>query len=776
MKHFNITSRFFKNLFFVSCTIGILPLLLLGYLSYHKSASIVQEEVTVGNHLILQQNKDQVEALLKTVDTLTTQTIGTPVTTSSVSMQTVLDLPYEYEHHKLFQSLIYKLAQIQVFELGISDVHLISFRKDWLVEGGIVYLMEGREIRDAKDRQLRDLRERLISYKEKDKWSYWKLEQRSDNEFILKLIKHIPLNSTEPYGLITVNIPLSEISKRLTGEGQLGTTMIFDEDGTILTHTEPERIGTDVRSEPFYEQLVQRSEANGHFPMTIDNDQYAIIFNESAYNGWTYVSLTPLEQLTVKSDSIKGYTILTIALLILLVVLTAIIVSLRMYSPIRRIYRFMKPDTPPSNGDELQYISEQVQRMIHSQERLAEKIEVLNRQADIFFVFRLLHGEIRQDELVEQLDKYGYPLNWDEWCLMALKIDTLENTRFQEKDYNLLMYAIQNMAEEIVPAHKRLRPVIQKHCLFILIGVAAEDRKPIKVESFHIADILQQKIKSYLNVKISVGVSKSYTDLTDAPIAYQESLEALSYRFRLGQESILFIDEIQPERQDRFQYPKNLEFKMMEAIRAIDPDGAKDALREILDRFFATHANHYDYQVFLGRLFNNLTGMVQDAGTSVQDVFAQNIFQSDIWLGMHSAEQVHDWFERHILDPLLHWMEETKKNREINITEEIINAIHHEYDQDLSIDLFASRLNFHPNYISRVFKKETGVTFTEYLSNYRIEISKRWLRETDMKISEIAKKLRYSTASNFNRNFKKIVKVTPTQYRESFSKRREKTG
>jgi AraC-like DNA-binding protein len=133
---------------------------------------------------------------------------------------------------------------------------------------------------------------------------------------------------------------------------------------------------------------------------------------------------------------------------------------------------------------------------------------------------------------------------------------------------------------------------------------------------------------------------------------------------------------------------------------------------------------------------------------------------------MHSAEQIQEWFERQILTPLLVWMEERQRKQEINISKEIIDEIHRNYDQDLSIELFASRLNYHPSYISRVFKKDTDINFTEYLSQYRIEIAKKWLKDTDMKISDIAEKLQYSTASNFNRIFKKIVKVTPSQYRE----------
>jgi AraC-like DNA-binding protein len=741
-------------------------LLLLGYLSYNKSADIVEDEVTTGNRLILQQNKEQAESSLKTIDTLATQMIGGPVTTSAVSMPTVLDLPYEYENKKLFDSLIYKLVQIQVFELGVHDVQLISFRKNWLVDGGVVYPMENRSASSAQDENLLRLKDRLTAYRDDRKLSYWKMVRDQEMGYALQLIKHIPLNSSDPYGLVAVNIPMIEISKRLTGGGQLGAVMILDTDGYILSHLDADRIGTNVRDEPYYVELSNRQEPEGLFTYDIDGEKYGVIYNRSQYTNWTYISLTPLNSLMEKSQNIKGYTIISVAILILLVVIVSISVSHRMYSPIHRIYRFMKPDIRQQNGNELQYINDQVIHMVQSQTRLTDQVESLNRQAREFYVFKLLLGSIRPHELEEQLDKYGYPVNWDQWCLIALQVDTLDDTPYSEKDLDLLLYAIHNMMEEIIPQGMRLSPVIQNQCLLLFIGAPMDSDTPFKVTVFHHTESIRYNVKHYLKLKVSIGISRSYSNFVQAPQAHLECLDALAYRTRLGQESILFIDEVQPDTSHHFRYPKELEFRLLEAVRQLDKGQAIDSLNQIVARLCENHVNHYDYQTFLGRLFNNLTGIVQDAGASVQEVFHTDIFSTDMLLRMHSAEQIQDWFERQILTPLLVWMEERQRKQEINISKEIIDEIHRNYDQDLSIELFASRLNYHPSYISRVFKKDTDINFTEYLSQYRIEIAKKWLKDTDMKISDIAEKLQYSTASNFNRIFKKIVKVTPSQYRE----------
>jgi two-component system response regulator YesN len=765
MKHLK-SSSLLISLVLVSCIIGIIPLLLLGYLSYNKSASIVLEEVTAGNRLFLQQNKVQAESYLKTIDTLATQTIGGPVTTNAVSMSTVLDLPHEYAHIKMFESMISKLLQIQVYELGIKDVQLISFRQNWIVDGGSVYSMEDRSTDNEMNKYLHRLKAKLAEYRDDQKRSYWTLVQEGQAGYVLKLIKHIPLNSNDPYGLVTVNIPLTEISSRLTGGGQLGLVTLVDSAGMILSHPDADQIGVNVSETPYYKELLSHHQPEGYFTHQIGDVNYTVIYNRSKYNDWTYVSLTPLESLSEKSQIIKTYTLILIGIIIVLIVIASLIVSFKIYSPIRRIYWFIKPDKLQYKGNELQYIGDQVKVMAQSQTRMVDEIKSLNRQARTLFVIHLLQGEIKSEEWEESFEKFGFPVNWDQWCLIALQIDTFEETHYSEKDRDLLIFAIQNMVEEIIPAESRLCPVVQNKCLVLIIGTPMDDSKPLKVQVFNYAESIQQSVRSFLKLKVSIGISRTYSKFHGAPMAHQESLEALTYRIRLGQELILFIDEVQPEKQDHFRYPRDLEFRVMEAVRQLDIEQARESLERIILHFFEKHVNHNDYQIFLSRLFNNLTGMVQDAGVSVQDVFHKDIFMSDIMLSMHSPQKIRDWFDEEILVPLLGWMEEQQKKREINISQEIMDSIHQDYDKDLNIELFASRLNYHPSYISRVFKKDTGITFTEYLTQYRIEVSKKWLKETDMKIADIAEKLCYSTASNFNRNFKKIVKVTPSQYRE----------
>jgi AraC-like DNA-binding protein len=69
-----------------------------------------------------------------------------------------------------------------------------------------------------------------------------------------------------------------------------------------------------------------------------------------------------------------------------------------------------------------------------------------------------------------------------------------------------------------------------------------------------------------------------------------------------------------------------------------------------------------------------------------------------------------------------------------------------------------------------VFKKEMGMTFSDYVAEYRMNIAKEWLETTTMRLAEIAERLNYSNTTAFIRIFRKVVGMTPGQYREQFHK------
>ncbi|MCC3372157.1 response regulator [Cohnella sp. REN36] len=86
--------------------------------------------------------------------------------------------------------------------------------------------------------------------------------------------------------------------------------------------------------------------------------------------------------------------------------------------------------------------------------------------------------------------------------------------------------------------------------------------------------------------------------------------------------------------------------------------------------------------------------------------------------------------------------------------------------QDLSRDDIAQSVYRNPAYLSRLFRKETGLSLTDYIAQTKIERAKRLLTDTNDKVSNIAEGLGYVHFSYFAKLFKKITGLTPQEYRK----------
>ena len=83
----------------------------------------------------------------------------------------------------------------------------------------------------------------------------------------------------------------------------------------------------------------------------------------------------------------------------------------------------------------------------------------------------------------------------------------------------------------------------------------------------------------------------------------------------------------------------------------------------------------------------------------------------------------------------------------------------------------AKAVNSSPFYFCKMFKKGTGINFTEYLSRIRIERSKNLLLNPHLRVSEIAFEVGFQSLTHFNRVFKNTVGQSPTHYREQLLRR-----
>jgi len=91
--------------------------------------------------------------------------------------------------------------------------------------------------------------------------------------------------------------------------------------------------------------------------------------------------------------------------------------------------------------------------------------------------------------------------------------------------------------------------------------------------------------------------------------------------------------------------------------------------------------------------------------------------------------------------------------------------IHEHQTENLRLGHVAKACNTSTFYFCKMFKKVTGINFTDYLSRVRIEKSKNLLLNPNLRVSEIAFEVGFQSLTHFNRVFKKILGQSPTEYR-----------
>jgi two-component system response regulator YesN len=94
--------------------------------------------------------------------------------------------------------------------------------------------------------------------------------------------------------------------------------------------------------------------------------------------------------------------------------------------------------------------------------------------------------------------------------------------------------------------------------------------------------------------------------------------------------------------------------------------------------------------------------------------------------------------------------------------------VHEFYNQGITLDEIAAKLNITPEYLGTQFHKEMGINFSSYIKNFRIKKAKELLIGTHLKLYEVADKSGYGDPKYFSQVFKEATGFLPTEYRKMY--------
>lgn len=109
--------------------------------------------------------------------------------------------------------------------------------------------------------------------------------------------------------------------------------------------------------------------------------------------------------------------------------------------------------------------------------------------------------------------------------------------------------------------------------------------------------------------------------------------------------------------------------------------------------------------------------------------------------------------------------------KDAGIGDDMLSFIKANCSEPLTLEEIAEANHYNAAYFSRLFKKQTGHTFTEYLSHCRIDLAKQLLIETELKVGDIAAEVGFSDRTKFFRAFAEQAGTTPLKYRKDKGKK-----
>lgn len=179
----------------------------------------------------------------------------------------------------------------------------------------------------------------------------------------------------------------------------------------------------------------------------------------------------------------------------------------------------------------------------------------------------------------------------------------------------------------------------------------------------------------------------------------------------MGQEAILFIEDVQREQESWYRFLDEQEQVLYDAMCSGDLAETEQALTELLKELFLPNATMHDHELKLMRFFVGLMKFGQEMnlpmgdGSKEQSALLQTLFK------LRDIHEIRGWLQEQIIHP---YMEELKKRRDHqhkHISDAVIEMIKEGYDTELTLEDCATRINYHPHDVSRVFRQETGVNF-----------------------------------------------------------------
>ena len=547
----------------------------------------------------------------------------------------------------------------------------------------------------------------------------------------------VPYPNSNPYGVLLIIVTKDRLFSHFGNLADNGNNLIiFSDNGDVISSLHERDY---LENENFIEKVNNiKSESD---IITIAGEDYIIYKKKSDIAGLNMLSITPLDDVLGDVRSTIS-SILTVIITLFLIGIIIIFMFMYLnYLPIRRIKEKLTNEKARElKKDDMLFIDEAINALKKENNDLTEEVIINKNIAKEYFLIRLVNGNFENDEIIRsRAGEYNINLK-DQSCCIT----------FGSPNKNIV---------EVLEAINKVLSVKKNEELYYLIkGLQHEDF----IVLFFFDD--ESEIKPYiyelykLDKDICIGIG-SNEKISQTNRSYTFSLAALEYGYHHRDFPVTSYYDMQYEDYNDIKGVVNQLNSVEISILHKDTEKMLDSVLKVIEFIRNKEIRNILKKTIYISANNILSKGLQEAGYKAEFIYVLPQNELDIMLA-----------EENLLDKqkiLLEYFD-YKKTQKHTVIEEVIEYIIANFtDANLSLSAISDKFMMSGSSFSHYFKRNKGITFVKYLEDLRIEESKKLILYSSFSMDQISQKVGYNSANSFTRSFKKVVDMTPSEYKKT---------
>jgi AraC-like DNA-binding protein len=761
----SVKGNFYRKSLVLVLIITSLPTALIGIGTYVLGRAHIEQEVNRSHQVLLGKALDRLNDDLTQLELTATQWSIDPRFDEKLRD---INLKDEYN---IAQDLFRSLSVMKGAYPLIDQVHLYLDRSAVVVSDveGIVTIDKEQE------------REQYHALLEQKNVAFW-LDQfpriHNKGEPPVTLVHRLP-GIGQPFGALIIYLDQAKLIKmvqELSSE-ESGASFVLGKDGRVIVDGGAERSAATIALEQaLRSEVIRRNKDSEAFLFSWNGETYSVSYGQFTRLGlpWKYVTSTPLNQLTAPVVIMSRLILAMSGAGLLIALILSWLASRNLYKPIRRLVgTFQSVHPAPEYGmDEIEYIEKQWQHITRESRLMQAELEKAQPNLRESFLLQLVQGHfqsLQEQELRERLGSLGWDTDGLGFVLLLVQLTGFSNPegRFGENDGPLVTFAAANIVQEITDAYGRQAAVFnfQDMTVGVLLTYPLElPRDQEKIQLFRVAREWISMLGQLLKLQVTVGVSRLSPNLKDVPLLLQDVRQAVRYRDLHTDGQVLDMEELLPSRSEKVDYPFDLEREVVQAVRMGMDEEAGEKIEAFIGVLVTQAGKEKFVQEGVQQLLGSIHHAILESGYHPHSLYGgANLYEQ--LSQIREPEMMVKWFRTKVIAPYMNQLASDQTNHWRQLVERAIAYLRDNYSTEVSLEQCAALLGVSTFTLSRAFKQVTGVNYIDFVTRQRVKIAKELLRDTDLKICDIASRIGYQP-SYLIRLFKKYEGMTPGQYRE----------